>query len=107
MEFNTPYFSKHTGAEIDQGVQDAKETIPARLDTLFAGANLHIHILEDDFTEILAAGSAELDKYYYCYSEAPMVPNSLTKIYFGDMLFAQRGDSGGSSGFPYNIPIIF
>lgn len=105
MEYNTPYFSEHTGEQIDQGVKTARETIPAQLEQLFAGANLHVHILEEDFTKILSAGEVDLTKYYYCYSEKPMVPNSLSKIYFGDLLFAQRGSSDESNGFPYNFPI--
>ena len=107
MEYNTPYFSQHTGEEIDKSVQDAKEAIPAQLQQLFAGTNLHIHILEEDFSKLLSAGTVDLTRYYYCYSEAPMVPNSLTKIYFGDLLFARRGSSGSSDGFPYDFPIEF
>lgn len=107
MEYNAPYFSKHTGAEIDQGIQETQELIPNQLATLFAGTNLHTHILEDDFTVLLTDGTVDMTRFYFCYSESPMVPNSLTKVYFGDMLFAKKGGSSGSSGFPYDIPIIF
>lgn len=107
MEYNTPYFSEHTGEQIDQGVKIARETIPAQLAQLFAGANLHVHILEDDFMKMLAEGAVDLTKYYYLYSDTPMIPNSLSKIYFGDLLFAQRSSSDESSGFPYDFPIIF
>ena len=107
MEYNTPYFSEHTGEQIDQGVKTARETIPAQLAQLFAGANLHVHILEDDFMKMLAEGAVDLTKYYYLYSDTPMIPNSLSKIYFGDLLFAQRSSSDESSGFPCDFPIIF
>lgn len=107
MDYNTPYFSQHTGEEIDKGIQETQETIPNQISILFAGANLHKHILEDEFTQLLTTGAVDLTKFYFCYSESPMVPNSLTKIYFGDMLFAKKDGESGASGFPYNIPIIF